>query len=77
MHLAQIKNIFQHEEDEVNLNYWSACMIKFNNELLHRQVDDLRCRQNETMNDLQLLCKPLKSNFKKLFLILGKIFCYF
>ena len=47
-------------------------MIKFKNEFLHRLVDDLRSRQNEIMSDLQLRWKPLKSNFQKLFLIVGK-----
>ena len=52
-------------------------MAKFNNEFIHRQVDDLRSRQNETVSDLQLRWKPLKSNFQKLFLIVSKIFYYF
>ena len=52
-------------------------MIKYNNEFLHKQVDDLRSRQNETADDLQLRWKPLKNNFQKLFLIESKIFNYF
>ena len=69
--LSNVKRIRQ------NLSYWSACMIKFNNEFLQRQVDDLRSRQNGTVSYLQLRWKPLKSNFQKLFLIVGKIFYYF
>ena len=52
-------------------------MKKYNNEFLNRYAGDLRSRQNIAIYDLQILWKPLKSNFEKLFLILGKIFYYF
>ena len=52
-------------------------MKKFNNHFRHTEVVDLRRRQNKTINDHHLRWKPLKSNFQKLFLILGKIFYYF
>ena len=48
-------------------------MNKSNNEFLHRRTDDLR----KVTNALQLCWKPLRSNFKKIFLIGGKIFDYF
>ena len=70
-------NTFQHEEDKENLNFSSACMMKFNNKFRHTLVVDLERRQNKAINDHHLRWKPLKSNFQKLFLILGKIFCYF
>ena len=42
-------------------------MIKFNNEFLHRSVDDLRSRQYETIRDLQLRWKQkLFINFPKI-----------
>ena len=72
-----IKNTFQHEEDSLAFKYWSARMKKSNSEFFHRWMDDLRRRQNKVINDLQLRRKPLKSNFQKLFLKLGKIFDYF
>ena len=78
MHFAQIKNTFQHEEDEVEFELLECIrMIKFNNEFLHKQVDDLGSRKNETVSDLHLRWKPLKSNFQKLFLLVSKIFNYF
>ena len=39
-------------------------MKKFNKEILHREVDDLRSRQKKTMSDLQLRWKPLNVNSK-------------
>ena len=44
MHLAYIMNTFQQEEDNV----------KFNTEFLHREVGDLKSRQNKITKDLQL-----------------------
>ena len=46
-------------------------MKKFNNELGNLS------RQNKAINDYHLRWKLLKSNFQKLFLMLGKIFYYF
>ena len=77
MHLRQIKNTFQHEEDKVEFELLECMYEKFNNEFLHRQADDLRSKQSEIVSDLQLRWKPFKSNFQKLFLIVSKIFNYF
>ena len=60
-----------------NLNYSSACMKKFNDQFRNRQMKDLRSKQNKNINDYHLRRKPLKINFQKSFLILGKIFYYF
>ena len=49
-------------------------MKNSSNEFLHKLIGDLRSRQNEAINALQVCCKPLKSNFQKLF---GRIFDYF
>ena len=48
-------------------------MKKSSNEFLHRQIGDLRNRQNEAKNVLLLSWKPLKSNS----LIGDKILDYF
>ena len=52
-------------------------MKKLNNEFLQRWMGDLRIRQNEAVNALQLCWKLLKINFQNLFLVGGKIFDYF
>ena len=52
-------------------------MKKFNNEFIHAWIIDLRKRQNESINALQLCWKALKRNFQKILLIGGKIFHYF
>ena len=70
-------NTFQHKEDNVHLNYWSACMNKSRNELVYDWTGDLKSKLNEAINALHLCWKPLKSYFQKLFLIGGKIFDYF
>ena len=51
-------NTFQHEEDKIEYKFLSACVKKFNNEFLHRAVGDLKSKQNEAINDLQLRWKP-------------------
>ena len=65
-------NTFQHEQDNVNFICLSARMKNFNNEFLQKQTGDLRSRQNKVVNDVQFCWKPLKSDFQKSFLILGK-----
>ena len=40
-------------------------------------MGDLKSKQNEVINALQLDLKLLKSNFQKIFQIGGKIFDYF
>ena len=52
-------------------------MRKSNNEFLDGCIIDLRNRQNETLNALQLYIKLLKRNGQKLYLIGGKIFDFF
>ena len=47
-------------------------MKTFNNHFLHTQQRNLRNRQNKDINYHHLRWKPLKSNFQKFFLILGK-----
>ena len=68
--LSNMKRIRQ------NLIYLSACVKIFINVFLHREVRDLKIRQNGPINDLQLRWKQLKSNFQNFFLILRK-FYYF
>ena len=50
-------NTFQQEEDKQNLIYLSACMKKFNTELLHGEVGDFKSRQNKVINYLKLRWK--------------------
>ena len=52
-------------------------MKKFNNQFCHIWAVDLKRRQSKAIKDQPLRWKPLKSNFQKLLLMLGKIFCYF
>ena len=63
--LNRLRTFFNMKRIRQNLKYLSACMKKFNKEILHREVDDLRSRQNETKRYLQLRWKPLKSNFQR------------
>ena len=53
MHLAQILNAFQHEEDSVAFKLLElACMKKSNREFFHKQIGDLKSRENEAINAL-------------------------
>ena len=52
-------------------------MKNVNNQFYRREVDDLKSRQNEAMNDLQLSWNSLKTNIQRLFLIIGKTFYFF
>ena len=52
-------------------------MKESNREFPHRWIGNLRKKQNETINHLQVCYKLLKRNFQILFIILGKIFGYF
>ena len=57
----------------VRTSNWNAWMKKSKDEFLHMQMDDLR----KAIITFKLCWKPLRSNFRNLFLIEGKIFTLF